>query len=89
MLLLLHLEGSMQTALKRATSPVEPEFDRSKNLMIFGLPEAENEDDASTRRRVTKVFTHLECYPVITSDDINISRGEKGGDAASTYQGHF
>ena len=57
----------LQTALKRATSPVEPQFDRSKNLMIFGLPEAENEDDASTQRRVTKVFSHLECSPVMTS----------------------
>eukprot|EP00116_Pleurobrachia_bachei_P007377 sb/3467639/ len=57
----------LQNAIKRATSPVEPEFDRSKNLMIFGLPEAENEDDASTRRRVTKVVSHLECSPVMTS----------------------
>ena len=57
----------LQTALKRATTPVEPESDRSKNLMIFGLPEADSEDDAATQRRVTKVFSHLECSPVMKS----------------------
>ena len=56
----------LQAALKRATSDTE-DIDRSKNLIVFGLPEADNEDDAETRRRVGKVFNHLDTSPSITA----------------------
>ena len=57
----------LQTALKKATTPVESEMDRSKNIMIFGLPEAGNEEETATRDAVMKVFAHLEVTPSVTS----------------------
>ena len=57
----------LQTALKRATSSVAPEDDRSKNLMIFGLPEAENEEDSATKDAAVKLFSHLDVTPTVTS----------------------
>ena len=59
----------LQTALKKANAPVvsDSEDDRSKNLMIFGLPESEDEEDAATKEAAVKVFTHLEVTPTVTS----------------------
>jgi hypothetical protein len=57
----------LQTALKKATTPVEPEMDRSKNIMVFGLPEADNEEETATRDAVMKVLAHLEVTPSVTS----------------------
>ena len=59
----------LQTALKKANAPVvsDSEDDRSKNLMIFGLPESEDEEDAATKEEALKVFTHLEVTPTVTS----------------------
>jgi ribosomal protein L9 len=57
----------LQTALKKATTPVEPETDRSKNIMVFGLPEADNEEETATREAVMKVLAHLEVSPSVTS----------------------
>ena len=56
----------LQTALKKATTPVESETDRSKNIMVFGLAEAENEEETATKDAVMKVFAHLEVTPSVT-----------------------
>eukprot|EP00116_Pleurobrachia_bachei_P011187 sb/3471449/ len=70
----------LQTALKKATTPVESEMDRSKNIMVFGLPEADNEEETATREAVMKVLAHLEVYSICKSGDEDLS-------AASTDQG--
>ena len=59
----------LEAALKKATSPETSEIDRSKNLMVFGLPESENEDTASTKSRVSDILSHLavESTPVVSS----------------------
>lgn len=57
----------LQTALRKATAPVEEDVDRSKNLMVFGLPETEDEGSTSTTDAVSKVFAHLEVSPAVAS----------------------
>eukprot|EP00116_Pleurobrachia_bachei_P007684 sb/3467946/ len=57
----------LEAALKKATSPETSEIDRSKNLMVFGLPESENEDAASSKSKVSDVLSRLESTPVVSS----------------------
>eukprot|EP00116_Pleurobrachia_bachei_P006087 sb/3466349/ len=57
----------LEAALKKATSPDTSEIDRSKNLMLFGLPESENEDATSTKSKVSDVLSRLESTPVVSS----------------------
>lgn len=57
----------LEAALKKATSPDTSDIDRSKNLMVFGLPESENEDAASTKSKVSDVLSRLESTPVVSS----------------------
>ena len=66
----------IQKAVEKVThKPVDTGPDRSKNLMVFGLPECEDETESVLKGEVENVFAELGEKPTIEARRVGLKRG--------------
>ena len=68
----------IQKVMEKVTNkPVDTGPDRSKNLMVFGLPECEDETESALKCEVESVLDELGEKPKIEVKRVGLKRGER------------
>eukprot|EP00116_Pleurobrachia_bachei_P009400 sb/3469662/ len=66
----------IQKVVEKVThKPVDTGPDRSKNLMVFGLPECEDETDSVLKGEIENVLVELGERPTIEAQRVGLKRG--------------
>ena len=65
----------IQKAMEKASSkPVDTGTDRSKNLMVFGLSECENETESVLKSEIENVLDELGEKPIVVAERVGLKR---------------
>ena len=67
-----------ENSVKQAVRIVNEEERRSRNLMIYGYPETENETDSEITRNVKNVYQEMDCLVPKTIDIYRMGKKEPG-----------